>query len=42
MVILPPSASICFCMLCAAAAFCCISASCSGVIAAICSGVGMA
>ena len=42
MVILPPSASICFCMFCAAAAFCCISASCSGVIAAICSGVGMA
>ena len=41
MVILPPSASICFCMFCAAAAFCCISASCSGVIAAICSGVGM-
>ena len=42
MVILPPSASICFCMFCAAVAFCCISASCSGVIAAICSGVGMA
>ena len=42
MVILPPSASICFCMFCAAAAFCCISASCSGVIAAICSGVGRA
>ena len=42
MVILPPSASICFCMFCAAATFCCISASCSGVIAAICSGVGMA
>ena len=42
MVILPPSASICFCIFCAAAAFCCISASCSGVIAAICSGEGMA
>ena len=41
MVILPPSASICFCIFCAAAAFCCISVSCSGVIAAICSGVGM-
>ena len=41
-VILPPSASICFCIFCAAAAFCCILASWSGVIAAICSGVGMA
>ena len=41
MVILPPSASICACISCAAAAFCCISASCSGVMAAICSGVGM-
>ena len=42
MVILPSSASICFCIFCAAAAFCCISASCSGVIVAICSGAGMA